>query len=147
MTVHNDGAITETFYVRLYWNTTNVIGTQTISSLGVGASTNASFTWTTVVQKYGNATLLAKANKLPGETDTADNALVSDKEVKVTVAGDVNADQTVNILDILKVKYHWYPGPPVGTGGYNRNVDINDDDAINILDILIVKANWGQTWP
>ena len=56
--------------------------------------------------------------------------------------GDANADTDVNVFDILKVKHHWYPGPPVGAGGYERNVDINDDGSINVFDILIVKANW-----
>jgi hypothetical protein len=63
------------------------------------------------------------------------------------LTGDVNFDKIVNIQDIVKVKYHWYPGPPVGTGGYNRDVDVNDDAAINIQDIVLVKANWGRTTP
>ncbi len=61
--------------------------------------------------------------------------------------GDADRDRTVNVFDILKVKYHWYPGPPLGPGGYDPNVDLNDDGAINVFDILIVKANWGKTCP
>ena len=56
--------------------------------------------------------------------------------------GDADGDGTVNVFDILKVKYHWYPGPPTGLGGYDRNVDIDDDGSINVFDILLVKANW-----
>jgi len=58
--------------------------------------------------------------------------------------GDADGNGAVGILDILKVKHHWYPGPPAGAGGYDRNVDIDDNGAINILDILKVKANWGR---
>ena len=61
------------------------------------------------------------------------------------VIGDADADGTVNVFDILKVKYHWFPGPPAGAGGYERNVDCDDDGSINVFDILIVKANWGRS--
>jgi len=77
-----------------------------------------------------------------GDTITFDTA---DGYFRNKLVGDANAIPPVNILDILKVKYHWYPGPPMGTGGYDRNVDINDDGSVNILDILLVKANWGRT--
>jgi hypothetical protein len=58
--------------------------------------------------------------------------------------GDANGDRTVDIYDILKVKYH-RSGPPPGPGGYDRNVDINDDKSIDIYDILLVKANRGRS--
>ena len=61
------------------------------------------------------------------------------------LVGDADGDGTVNVFDILKVKYHWYPGPPAGAGGYDRNVDCDDDGSINVFDILIVKANWGDS--
>jgi len=64
---------------------------------------------------------------------------------KNTLTGDADGDGTVNVFDILKVKYHWYPGPPAGAGGYDRDVDCDDDGSINVFDILIVKANWGDS--
>jgi hypothetical protein len=64
----------------------------------------------------------------------------------VTIPGDVNGDKTVNIGDLVKVKYHWYPGPPIGAGGWNMNTDINADGATNIADLVMVKANWGKSW-
>jgi len=64
---------------------------------------------------------------------------------KNKLTGDADGDGTVNVFDILKVKNHWYPGPPAGAGGYERNVDCDDDGSINVFDILIVKANWGRS--
>ena len=66
---------------------------------------------------------------------------------KNKLTGDADGDGTVNVFDIVKVKYHWYPGPPAGAGGYSRDVDIDDDGAINVFDIVAVKANWGRTVP
>lgn len=64
-----------------------------------------------------------------------------------SLTGDVNFDKVINIQDIVKVKFCWYPGPPVGGGGYQRDVDVNYDGAINIQDIVLVKANWGRSTP
>jgi len=58
--------------------------------------------------------------------------------------GDADGDGKVNVFDIVKVKHHWYPGPPVGAGGYERNVDIDDDGKINVFDIILVKNNWNR---
>jgi len=57
-------------------------------------------------------------------------------------AGDADGDKHINIFDILEVQDHWYPGPPLGPGGYDRNVDLDDDTNINIFDILVVQENW-----
>lgn len=58
--------------------------------------------------------------------------------------GDANLDRTVDVFDVLKVKYH-RSGPPPGPGGYLREADINDDTSIDVFDILIVKANLGRS--
>lgn len=62
-----------------------------------------------------------------------------------TIAGDVNGDGIVNILDISQISAHWYPGPPIGPLGYDPSTDINKDGAINILEVSIVSAKWGQS--
>lgn len=107
----------------------------------------------TVRPNYGAAyldlwgTILLEPGLQPPYTPTPIAHTAIDAYFRNTLTGDVNGDKIVNILDIVKVKYHWFPGPPLGAGGYNRNVDVNDDGSINILDIVAVKANWGRSTP
>jgi len=65
----------------------------------------------------------------------------------VNYAGDAKSDGIVNILDAAAVSAHWYPGPPIGSLGYDANADFNKDGAVNILDIGILSVNWGRTVP
>jgi len=86
----NQGTWAETFNVTTsYENTTlgilRTIGTQRITNLDSGANTTIIFSWdTTNVQPGVTYTIKAKADVLPGETDTSDNAL-TDGLVQVIV--------------------------------------------------------------
>jgi len=123
---------------------TTTINTQiiTIPSKPV---TKITFKWNTTDFTYGYYTVSAQAHPAPGEAFTADNTL-TDGVVMVTIPGDADGDKRVNIFDILEIQDHWYPGPPLGPGGYDRNVDLDDDTNINIFDILIVQENWDKSW-
>jgi len=143
VTATNQGSYTQTFSVIAYANAT-AIETKT-ATLGNGNSTISSFTWDTTTVPYGNYTISAYANPLPGEVDTADNTY-TDGTVLVTVPGDVNGDRIVDIFDIGAISAHWYPGPPAGPLGYDANCDINDDGTVDIFDIGATSAHWGQTW-
>ena len=65
--------------------------------------------------------------------------------VMVTIPGDVTYDKTVDVFDILKIKYH-RSGPPPGPGGFNPSVDVNQDGSIDVFDILVAKAHLGESW-
>jgi hypothetical protein len=90
VTLQNQGNFTENFNVTAYANTT-IIQTQTIADLTTGTPLNATFTWNTTGFAYGNYTISAVADIVPGETDTADNTYV-DGWVIVTIAGDLTGD-------------------------------------------------------
>jgi len=129
-----------------YFITGGVIQTLQVIDLAAGNTQEPTFTWDTSSIPYGNYVICAYAVPILGkEADRADNTLTNGV-VMITIPGDADGDRTVNVFDILKVKYHWYPGPPLGPGGYDPNVDVNCDGAINVFDILLVKANWGQSW-
>jgi hypothetical protein len=92
---------------------------------------------TTMLNSAGNAISFTATNGyfrnvLTGDTPTGSPA---------------NFDKRVDIQDIVNVKYHWYPGPPAGAGGYNIDVDVVNIGTIDIQDIVAVKANWGRTTP
>jgi len=154
-TVKNNGNIAETFNVTIAYNTTQVwtapLYNQTVTiaqeeiTLGPSATTTRTYEWDTTGLDYGYYTISIHVSTVSEETSTANNSWF-DSTVMITVPGDADGDKTVNVFDILKVKYHWFPGPPLGPGGYNRSVDLDDDGSINVFDILIVKANWGQSW-
>jgi len=86
--VENQGDQTETFSVTVYYDTT-AIGTQSVTSLAAGANMSLTFVWDTtdawVYIKDGSTPfkITATASTVAGETDTADNTLVSSDRVRV----------------------------------------------------------------
>jgi hypothetical protein len=54
------------------------------------------------------------------------------------VAGDVNDDRVIDILDAVAV------GAAFGNPSVNPAADLNDDGQINVLDLILVSANFGK---
>ena len=86
--VENQGDETETFNVTVYYDTTT-IGTQNVLGLAASANTSLTFTWDTgdvwIDTLVGAVPykIKAVASTVLGETDTADNTLVSPNRVRV----------------------------------------------------------------
>jgi hypothetical protein len=139
--VENQGDYTETFNVTAYANTT-AIETKTVT-LTNGAFTTVSFNWNTANLPWGNYTISAVADSVPGETNTTGNTLI-DGYVLVTIPGDINGDRDVNILDIVKIADAY--GTAQGQLNYLPNCDIDGDGDIDIIDIVIAAGHYGQSW-
>lgn len=142
--VKNEGLLSASFSVTAYYNST-LIGTQSVTSLASNAETVLTFVWNTTVAAFGRYVLSATASGLVGEEDLTDNSL-NGPVVLLTIAGDVNGDRSVNVVDGAAVSAHWYPGPPVGPLGYGAVCDVNGDGKVDIIDSSIVSARWGQSW-
>jgi hypothetical protein len=103
-------------------------------------ATVASWIYHTKGIRYGNVALTISGTLNDGTpfkgTDT----------IFVKYAGDANNDGTIDVFDILTIKYHC-SGPPAGPGAYDVNADMNADGKIDVFDILIAKENLGQTTP
>ena len=140
VTVANDGDFTETFNVTVYANAT-IIASQNVT-LSTGDSTTVTFTCNTTGLAKGNYTISAYATPVQGETDTADN-MFSDGWVFISIPGDINADNTVNIIDIVRVALAF--GAVPANPNWDPNADINGDEVINIVDIVIVALHFGET--
>jgi hypothetical protein len=56
--------------------------------------------------------------------------------------GDINADGTVNIIDISVAAKAF--NTMFGDKRWNANADINEDRIINILDITLVSKEFGK---
>ena len=143
VTVTNEGSTDETFTLTVYWNTTNVIGTASVSLL-TGETKIVTFNWDATQPRYQHYSLSAVATPLPGETDTADNTFVG-STVIIVYPGDVDADKDVDIYDVVKITGVYdskYPDPQ-----YSPNSDIDCNGHINIYDVVLCTANYGYVEP
>jgi len=120
------------------------IQTQTVS-LTSGASTTLTFTWSTIGFAYGNYSISAYAQPVPGETDTADNNTYIDGIVTVTIPGDVDGDFDVDLYDVVKICSVY--GSKKGDPGYDVNLDINSDGKIDLYDVVIACTHYGEKYP
>ena len=88
VTVENNGTVTETFDVKVYYDQIALnwlIETQEVPNLGAGASMSLTFTWNTTDVGRGDKTIIAKAFSVLGEENTANNTLESDQKVTVNL--------------------------------------------------------------
>lgn len=141
VTVENQGNISETFNVQVYYDS-NLIGIIPISALPSGASTTARIEWNTTDVPYcHNYTISAYIPPVPYEFDTGDNTFI-DGGVKIRIPGDVNGDGSVNILDCIIASNSFASTP--SDPRWNRYCDINRDNKVNILDMIRISINFGK---
>ena len=146
-TVTNFGDLAETLYATIYANATN-IGTYTVYNLANGTSTTLAFACSTAGLAYGNYTISANTQPVPGENITANNNHTYSVPVHVGVPGDVSGptsgvyDGTVNMRDIsyLIIRFNTKPN----SANWNPNADINNDATVNMRDISIGILNFNK---
>lgn len=143
VTVLNDGDITESFTVSLFYDTT-LISTQDVTNLPPKGNTTLTFDWNTgsVLPSLTPYTIKAETSILPHEANVTDNTLV-DGTVKLKIVGDVNGDGTVNIDDLVAwdAAYLTQPGNP----NWNEQADINYDDIVDKADATIIIQHYKET--
>jgi parallel beta-helix repeat protein len=141
-TTINYGINSENIHITLYANTT-IITTNTVTLKSI-SSTLITFTWNTTGFAKGNYTILAYATPVQGESHIADNTLVNGL-VTVTMVGDINADDIVDIFDCVKIALIF--GSTPSDPNWNPNADINNDNTIDIFDLVIVAIHFAETSP
>jgi hypothetical protein len=147
VTVANPGDYTETFNVTAYANATS-IGTQEVIALTSGNSTQLVFTWNTTGFAYGNYTLSATADTVPGETNTSNNNFTCPFPVHVGVPGDISSsvagvyDKKCDMKDIayLVILFNTKPASP----NWNPNADVDNNSVVNMIDIAIAILNFNK---
>lgn len=80
-------------------------------------------------------TLYAVADVVPGESSTGNNSTTLDVTVDHVIFGDLNADNRVNILDMLRLR-----NLLGADAAENPEADLNSDAIINILDLLHLRS-------
>jgi len=143
VTVENQGDFTETFTVTAYANLT-VIDSAIVTDLTPGSNTALTLTWDTTGFAKGNYTISAYATPVPSETDTDDNTF-KNGVVKVTIAGDINGDDIVDMTDLGWIAYSY--GATPSDPKWNPNADLTDDDLIDMTDLGIAAMHYGETYP
>jgi hypothetical protein len=143
VTVANLGNVTETFSVTLSYNSTS-ISTLPVTELAPNSTQTLVFGWNTTNVPWGNYTISAYAQPVPGETNVANNALV-DGTLRINLMGDINGDGKVDILDAIQ--FGKYFGLQQGDPGWNPDADMNRDGVTNILDAIIIAENFGTSSP
>jgi hypothetical protein len=79
------------------------------------------------------------------DTDAWEGEPLYDGSVMVYVAGDVNRDDTTNILDSISIGNSFSANP--GDSNWNTNADLNCDGKVNILDSIIVGNHFLEHYP
>lgn len=139
--VANHGSMIEQFNVTMYVN--DEIYDSQSSSVESGESTCCNFVWNTSTFAKGNYTIHAVIVTIPGETNTTDNTLLG-SNVIVTIPGDVDGDQDVDIFDIVKIAGIYGLSQP--DPSYDANSDIDGDGDIDIFDIVAAAGHYGESW-
>lgn len=151
VTVTNNGtADSGAFYVKLdiYWiNGSLTEATQEIQVLNLTAGTNTMVNFTSIFNPthlgYYRLILTVDSRNEVFETDETNNLNQIDN-VKVTIIGDINSDQTVNILDATVIGLAWNAVP--SDPQWNIKADINHDGEVNSLDATRLSAHWRESW-
>ncbi len=136
----NYGINTETFNITAYANTTII--NQTQITLPSRNSTTITFTWNTTGFAYGNHTITAVADNIPGETATTDNTFV-DGKVFVTIPGDINGDGDVDKYDFGDFALAY--GSKEGEPEYIPGADLDEDGDVDKYDFGSFAGKFGQS--
>ena len=139
VTVENRGDFPEDFNVTTYANATTAAALT--FSLTSGSNQSKIIVWNTTGFAYGNYTLKAVADTVPGETDIANNNYTCGTPVHVGVPGDVSStvpgvyDGVTNMKDVayLLSLFNTKQSSP----NWDTKADINNDGVCNMRDVAI----------
>lgn len=93
-----------------------------------------------------NYTISATVDTVACEVDSADNNLVANGKIYVTIPGDVDADSDIDIFDSILIAGSYGSNQRVSGGPpYIPNYDINSDQKIDIFDIVIAVGHYLET--
>ena len=147
--VENQGTENETFDVTVYYDTTT-IETQNVSNLATGANTSLTFAWNTTDVYPLNILykINATASTVPGETETADNTLVSLSRVRIFTSpyiavvphSTVNPNLTIGTTYTVSI-YTDYNGSDITSWQFSLSYDPHVLHGVNVTNgNLITEA-------
>lgn len=148
--VKNNGTAAENAFDVKVSNGTNLIGTQTVTSLAVGDTKSLTYSWNTTGSPLGQNSITANATAVPGETDLGNNVKTGTVTVLSSTAksADINSDGRFDMKDIAIVC--WSFGTQPGDARWKDIADITGpqgvpDGKVDQFDIAaVVKHFWNK---
>jgi len=147
---NNGTADSSAFYVKLevYWISGSVTeATQEILVLNLTAGTSTTVNFTSIFNPthtgYYRLTATADSRGEVFEADETNNVSQLDN-AKATVIGDINSDQTVNIVDATVMGLAWNATPL--DPQWNIKADVNHDGKVDLLDAARLSDHWRESW-
>jgi hypothetical protein len=112
------------------------------------ASSALGFEWNTTGFSYGNYTINAYVEPLPGETNVANNNFTCNSPVHIGIPGDISgftpgtSDGICNMRDIGCLIAHF--NTHLGSLNWNPNCDIDSSGRVDMKDITIAVMNFNK---
>jgi Dockerin type I domain len=127
-------------YLTVFANDTVIVNQTQFSVSGhdLGIFTYA---WNTSDFAFGNYTLTAYAEPVPGSICA--DSVPAVNWIVVTIMGDVNGDFQVDIFDALLIARSFCS--TLDCALRNPNADINNDDVVDIYDAMLLASNYGKS--
>jgi len=121
----------------------SIIGSLENVTMSSQNTTTLVIVWNTTTFTMGNYTINATISSISGETDLSDNTYVY-YPMLITIAGDFDGDQDVDIYDIVMISGAY--DTTEGEGRYDCTCDIDGDGDIDIYDVVIAADNYLESW-
>ena len=142
VTVKNKGDLTESFTVKVYYNTT-LLEQILVEDLSPQETKTLTFYLnTSILEPCCNYTISAEIPPIPYEFDTTDNNYTYGT-ITIRVFGDVSGDGYVGIDDIA-IAAEAFGATPTHPR-WNIYADINRDNYVGIDDLVLIASNFGAT--
>jgi hypothetical protein len=146
VTIADYGLFDENLNLSVFANSHCIDRVTTMLKAGNAVALN--FVWNVSGLAYGNYTIEAAAEPVPGETNTANNNCTCDLPVHVGVPGDVSSstagvyDKKCDMKDIayLVVLFNTKPA----SLNWNPNADVDNNGVVNMIDIAIAILNFNK---
>jgi hypothetical protein len=142
--VKNLGEFAESFSVKCYCGAL-LIGTVSVNNLEPAMNSTIRFSFYAAgLIFYIDYPIRAEATFISYETNTANNQLIKGS-IRTRALGDVNGDQEINILDIVKISGAY--ASRTGDNNWNPYADLTEGwGRIDILDVVTCASHYGEKY-
>jgi len=133
---HNNSAV----WTRSEYLEPTTFHTET-ATVKAGESINGTLTFNTSNIKPSEYSMIVQTRLVTDEINTSNNVFL-DEPFLLQILTDLNADGTVNIVDIAIVAKAF--GSQPGEANWNPDADLDGTGSINIIDITLVAIDFGR---